>query len=110
MITAYSRDAKATCAKHIRNQQFIAFNPLLSGLFCIALVITLIMQRKIVTSKLILPGKQFGGMMKLIKLNATMRRVGMKICQTKGDNCRSRQIVQRKPMIADMQRIFFSLV
>ena len=44
---AYSNDARATRIKHIKNQQLIAFKPLLSGLCCIMLVITFIIHNTI---------------------------------------------------------------
>ena len=82
--TAYSNDARATRIKHIKNQQFIAFKPLLSGLCCIMLVITFIMHNTTVTRRPILPGKQLGGMRKLAQLKHTMNVVGMKTCQICG--------------------------
>ena len=82
--TAYSNDAKATRIKHIKNQQFIAFKPLLSGLCCIMLVITFIMHNTTVTRRPILPGKQFGGMRKLAQLKHTINVVGMNTCQICG--------------------------
>ena len=81
---AYSNDARATRIKHSKNQQFIAFKPLLSGLCCIMLVITFIIHNTIVTRRPILPGKQFGGMRKLAQLKHTMNVVGMKTCQICG--------------------------
>ena len=82
--TAYSNDAKATRIKHIKNQQFIAFKPVLSGLCCIMLVITFMIHNTIVTRRPILPGKQFGGMRKLAQVKHTMNVVGMKTCQICG--------------------------
>ena len=82
--TAYSNDARATRIKHIKNQQFIAVKPLLSGLCCIMLVITFIIHNTIVTRRPILPGKQFGGMRKLAQLKHTINVVGMKTCQICG--------------------------
>ena len=81
---AYSNDAQATRIKHIKNQQFIAFRPLLSGLPCIVLVITFIMHNTIVTRSPILPGKQLGGIRKLAQLKHTMNVVGIYTCQICG--------------------------